>query len=142
MDFKKLFGTIILSALFVLAMMSFAGIVQVDNDANQTIFDNELINRSYSDLYGNLSDSRTDSQSAMEVFGGITPTENIGDLDVTAVNSPTKVFKSMIVGTYNILIRLPMKVLGVSPIVASVISSIIILLIIIGIWAIWKGAIQ
>ncbi len=142
MDFKNLFGTMVISGIFVLAMISFITIIQTDNNANQTITDNELINSSYFDLIGNLSDTRSNSQSSLDNFGKTEPTKSLGELDVTSVVSPTKVFKSMIVGTYNILITLPMKWLGVSPIVASVISSILILLIIIGIWAVWKGAIQ
>ncbi len=143
MDFQKLFGNIVISALFVFAIMTFIIIVQVDNNALQKITDNELINSSYGSLSGNLTNMQPTGQASLDTFGTNPPSERqLGELDVTSVISPTKLFRAMSIGTYNILIKLPMNVLGVSPIVASVISSIIILLLIIGIWAILKGAIS
>ena len=143
MDFKKLFGNIIVSALFVFAIMSFIIIIQTDNNAKQLITDDELINSSYGDLSSNLESTQSSGQASLEGFGASPPTEErAGDLEVTSVIAPTKAFRAMSIGSYNILVKLPMTKLGVSPIVASVISSIVILLLIIGIWAIWKGAIQ
>ncbi len=143
MDFKKLLGNIMMSALFVFAIMTFIIIVQTDNGAIEKITDNELINSSYSHLAENLTSSQPTGQASLDNFGTNPPSERqLGDLDVSSVISPTKLFRSMSIGTYNILIKLPMVILGVSPIVASVISSLFILLLIIGIWAIWKGAIS
>ncbi len=141
MGFKKLFANIVISALFVFAIMSFIIIVQIDNGANEKITDNELINSSYTHLSGNLTNVQSTGQASLDTFGTSPPERPLGELDVSSVVAPTKLFRGMSIGTYNVLIRLPMILLGVSPIVASVISSIIILLIIIGIWAIWKGAI-
>ncbi len=142
MGFKKLYSNIILTALFVFAFMTFTIIVQTDNNANQKITDNELISSSYGDLGDNLTDSQNTAQSSLETFGENPPSAQLGELDTTSVISPTKLFRGLGIGTYNILIKLPMVVLGVSPIVASVISSLLILLLIIGAWAILKGAIQ
>ncbi len=143
MDFKGVFTNIVISALFVFAMMSFIIIVQTDNNASEKITDNELINSSYGHLSGNLTSVQSTSQASLDSFGENPPSSiQLGDLDVGSVVAPTKLFRGMSIGTYNILIKLPMVLLGVSPIVASVISSIIILLLIIGICAIWKGAIQ
>jgi len=143
MSFKEIFANIVVSALFVFCIMSFIIIVQTDNNSNEKITDNELINSSYSHLSGNLTRIQPTSQASLDSFGENPPSERqLGDLDVGSVVAPTKLFRGMSIGTYNILIKLPMVLLGVSPVVASVISSIIILLIIIGIWAISKGAIQ
>ena len=143
MDFKKLIGNIFVSALFVFAIMTFVIIIQTDNAVLEKITDNELINDSYGDLQTNLESVQPTGQASLDNFGTSTPSERqLGELDVSSVVSPTKLFRSASIGTYNILIKLPMVVLGVSPVVASVISSLFILLLIIGIWAIWKGAIQ
>lgn len=143
MDFKKLFTNIVVSALLVFCIISFIIIVQTDNNASEKITDNELINSSYSHLSGNLTSTQPTSQASLSTFGTSPPSERqLGELDVTSVVGPTKLFRGMSIGTYNVLIRLPMVLLGVSPIVASVISSIVILLFIIGVWAVLKGAIQ
>ena len=142
MDFKKLFTNILLLSLFVFGLMSFILITQTNNGVTDNITNNSIINRSYYDLYGNLSESQAQAQSSSDTFGSITPSQTYGELEVTSVVSPTRVFKTMGIGSYNILIRLPMQILGVSPIVASVISAIVILLFVIGIWAIWKGVVN
>jgi len=142
MDFIKTFTNIALIGLIVFGMMSFIIITQSDNSVSTGINTNELINATYNDLYANLSSSQGDAQKSSDTFGSITPSQSFGELEVTSVVSPTRIFKTISIGLWNILIQLPIKVLGVSPIVASIISSIIILLLIIGIWAIWKGVIN
>ena len=143
MDFKKLFGNMVISALFVFAIMSFIIIIQEDNNASEKIIDNELINSSFIHLKGNLTNIQSEGQTSLDTFGENPPSERqLGELDTTSIIPPTKKYRGLTIGAYNLLIKLPVNILGVSPIVASVISSIIILLFIIGAWAILKGAIQ
>ena len=63
-------------------------------------------------------------------------------MDVGSTVSATRTARTIIVGLWNIYVKLPMIILGVSPIVAGVINSILLIFIVIGIWAIWKGAIS
>lgn len=142
MDFKKTFISIALLGLIVFGIMSFAIIFQANNDATERLTDNQIINNTYNSLYSNLSSSQTAANEQNSVFGNVTPTESYGEVQIDSVVSPTKAFKSLILGTYNILIKLPQQILGVSPVVTAVISAILILLLIIGIWAILKGAIS
>lgn len=142
MGFQKVFGNIVLVGLTVFAIMSFIIITQNNNGVSDPITDNNLINNTYNDLYSNLSAVQSDAQTSSDTFGSITPSQEYGELEITSVVSPTRIFKTISVGVWNIFIQLPMKVLGVSPVVASLISSIILLTLIIGIWAIWKGVIS
>lgn len=140
MDIKKMLGTMAILGLFVFSIMSFIVNVQNDSSVSNPITDNDLINDSYVDLRGNLSSS--ESKDAADNFGQVTPTQEFGELEVTSIVSPTKMIKSLIVGLWNIFIKLPQGILGVSPIVATLISSILLVFIIIGIWAIWKGVVS
>ena len=142
MDFKKTFINFALLGLIVFGIMSFAIIFQNDNSSTERLTNNQIINDSYNSLYGNLSNADTTANEQNSIFGNVTPTESYGEVQIDSVVSPTKAFKSLILGTYNILIKLPQQILGVSPVVTAVISAILILLLIIGIWAIWKGAIS
>lgn len=143
MDIKKLFGTIVISAIVVLALMNFTIIVQRDNNSNQTITDNDIINDSYGDLIANLPDAETSAQSSLDTFGATpSPTDQLGELEVTPIRPSLKALRSLSLGTYNILIKLPARLLGVPPVVVSILSAIIILLLIIGAWAVRKGAIS
>lgn len=139
MDLKTIYTNMVMAALLIFAMMSFALIMQNDNNAPEKLLDNELINQTYGDLFVNLSTNQENTQTSNDVFGNFTPNENLGVWEVTPIVSPTRGFKTLTVGFYNILVQLPMKVMGVSPIVASVISGILIFLLIIGVWGIWKG---
>ncbi len=56
--------------------------------------------------------------------------------------SATRTARTMVTGSWNIFIKLPQVILGVSPIVASAINTILLIFLAIGIWAIWKGAIS
>jgi len=142
MNFKKTFISFALLGLIVFGIMSFAIIFQNDNDSKERLTDNQIINNTYNSLYGNLSNSDTIANEQNSIFGNVTPTESYGEVQIDSVVSPTKAFKSLILGTYNILIKLPQQILGLSPVVTAIISAILIMLLVIGIWAIWKGAIN
>lgn len=142
MDLKKMLTNMGILGLFIFGMMAFIIITQINNEVSIPITNNTLINETYGSLSGNLTDAETQAQTGAENFGNVTVTRPLGELEVTSVISPTKVAKTIIVGLWNIFIKLPMVILGVSPAVASLISSLIVIFIVIGIWAIWKGVIS
>ena len=140
MDLKKLLSTMGILGLFTFSIMAFIITTQNDSEITNKITDNEFINQSYSDLGVELSS--TSAETASNTFGEVTPTQEYGELEVTSIVSPTKVAKTMIFGFWNIFIKLPQDVLGVDESVATLISSILLIFIIIGIWAIWKGVVS
>ena len=44
----------------------------------------------------------------------------------------------MIIGTFNTIIKLPVVFLGIDPIIVSILSTMLILTIIIGLWVVYK----
>lgn len=142
-DIKSLVTNFVVLGILVFAIMNFIIIIQIDGNVDQEnrITNNSLINKSYGDLEVKLNtqDSAQDSLNSLE---DVPPTEYVGDLDVGSTVSATRTARTVITGLWNILVQLPIVILGVSPIVASAISTILLLLIAIGIWAIWKGAIS
>lgn len=143
-DIKSILINMAMLGILVFGLMAFILTVQVDNsvDSSSRITNNSLINSSYSDLESTLEQSQDDSQLSLNASEQIPSTDSIGDLDVSSTISATRTAKTIVIGLWNIYVKLPMVILGVDPVVASIISSILIILIIIGIWAIWKGAIQ
>lgn len=139
MEFRKVFINMALLGLAILSILSFVIIFQADNNASEKIIDNEIINKTYYDLYGNLSTSQSIASQQNNIFGEVKPTESYGELQVDSVVSPTKAFKSFLLGVYNILIKLPSQFLGISTIVTSIITAILIISLIVGIWLLWKG---
>ena len=139
MQFKNLFISVLTVGVVILCIFQFVIITQTDNNTEYLITNNTIIDDSYGGLYTNLDTAGNTANTSSDKFGDITPTQSYGIVDVTSVVSPTKLFRSLLVGTYNVLIELPVKILGVPPIIAGVIDAIIIFLVILGIWAIWRG---
>lgn len=139
MDFKTVAINLMVVGVLVLAIMSWTVITQTQNNPSQLITNNTLINQSYGDLTTNLNSAQSTGDNAEDTFGDITPSQSFGIVDVTSIVSPTRVYRTLIVGTFNILIELPLKILGVPPVVSGVVYAILFLLMILGIWAIWRG---
>lgn len=139
MDFKNLFITFAVVSLMVLAIFSFVISTQSSNNSAELITNNSIINQTYGNLYGNVSEFQASSDTASGTFGIAPPTSTFGIVDVASITGTTRIFRALTTGVYNILIQLPMKILGVPAIVAGLIDAVILLLIILGIWAIWRG---
>ncbi len=142
-DLKSILINTVVLGILIYAIMSFIIIIQFDSGLEQAnrITNNTLINESYGDLETSL-DQQQSSESALDALEDVPPEDYVGDLDVGSTVSATRTSRAIITGLWNILIKLPMVILGVSPIVASAITSIFLILIAIAIWAIWKGAIS
>ena len=136
---KGIFLKLILIGVMFLSMMSFVIITQIDNNTEFLITNNTLINKSYGDLINNLgSTTLTEAEIAEDTFGQITPTSPLGLVEITSIVSPTRIIQDLIIGIYNILIALPAQFLGIPEIIIAVINAILVVLLILGIWAIWK----
>ena len=136
---KDIFLKIMLVGVMFLSVMSCVIITQTNNNPDSLITNNTLIDDSYGDLIVNLgSTTLAESEIADDTFGQITPTSPLGLVEITSIVSPTRIIQGLIIGTYNILIALPAQFLGVPEIIVSVINAILIVMLILGIWAIWK----
>ncbi len=143
MDLKQIYITIGLLGVLLLGILTFIVTTQTENNVAVPITNNSRINEAYSDLNETLYETQLESQEASNVFGNTTPTQRqLGELEVNSIVATTRIAKSIVTGLWNIFIKLPQVILGVSPVVAALISSIITILLIIGVWAIWKGAIS
>jgi len=141
MDIKKILSNMGISALFVFAIMSFIVITQQENNVDIPITNNSIISEAYSDLDTDISNANTQAESSSNTFGNITPTQEYGELEVTSIISPTRTAKTIIFGFWNTMIKLPIKILGIDESIVYLIGTILIIFVIIGIWAIWKGVV-
>lgn len=139
MSFKEIFINLMVVGVIFLSIMSWIIITQTDNDTANLITNNTLINKSYGDLSSNLGATQSQADTASGTFTNITPSSTLGFVTVTSIVSPTRIFRGLIIGTYNILIALPAQFLGVPEVIISVINAILALLLILGVWFIWKG---
>ena len=140
---KNILSRMIMLGVLVFAIMSFIIISQNNNNVNVSdrLKNNTLINESYGDLENRLN-QQTSSENALNALEEVPPQDYVGDLDVASTVSATRTARSIITGLWNIYVKLPMVILGVDPAVAGAITTILLIFMAIGIWAIWKGAIS
>ena len=139
MGIKNTFIKMLLVGVLFLSIMNFIIITQTDNDPTNLITNNTLINNSFGDLTTNLNTVQSDTEVASGTFSNSTPTSTLGFVTITSIVSPTRIIRGLVLGTYNILIALPASFLGVPPVILAVINSILTLVLILGIWSVWKG---
>lgn len=143
MAFKDIFIKLMMVGVLFLSIMSWIIITQTDNNQANLITNNTLINQSFGIDSGSLSSGLASTKSQGDIASGsfenATPTSDFGFVTITSIVSPTRIFRGLIIGTYNVLIALPAQFLGVPDVIIAVINSILSLLLILGVWFIWKG---
>ena len=136
--FYELFINFMLVGLVVLSLFAFSSFFQDDNNAENKFMENTLMNDTYGDLRTDLGGLRDQSQAQKTLFESENPTSGFGTILLFSIVSTGKVFNGMVVGVFNTLIKLPVVFLGLDPVIVSVISTMLILTIIIGLWIIYK----
>ncbi len=139
LNFREVFIRLMVVSVLMVSMLSWIIITQTENDPTNLITNNTLINTSYGSLIGNLSSGEITAGTAATNFGDITPSESFGILSVASIVSPMRLFRGLIIGPYNVLIVLPAQFLGVPVVIIGILNAILTLLLILGIWAVWKG---
>ncbi len=136
--FEKTFMNFMFIGLLIIGSLAFIIIVQNDNSVSDKFIDNEIINETYEGLSEDLEGLRSQSQAQKTLFESENPTAGFGTILLFSIVSAGKVFNGMIIGIFNTLIKLPVVFLGLDPIITSVLSAMLILGIILGLWAIYK----
>lgn len=137
-QFEKLFMSFMIVGLLIIGSLAFIITIQSDNSVSDKFIDNELINETYSGLSEDLVGLRDQSQAQKTLFESENPTSGFGTILLFSIVSSGKVFNGMIIGIFNTIIKLPVAFLGLDPIIISVLSTLLILGIILGAWAIYK----
>ena len=136
--FYDLFMNWMFVGLVVVALLSFGVLYQEDNSADDKFIEDDLMNETYTTLRTDLGELRDQSQAQKTLFESENPTSGFGTILLFSIVSTGKVFNSMIIGVFNTLIKLPTVVLGLDPIILSVIGTMLILTIIMGLWIVYK----
>ncbi len=136
--FIDLFTNFMLIGLVVFSMFAFTSFFQEENEVENQFMENSLMSSTFANLNSSLSGLSEQSQAQKTLFESENPTSGFGTILLFSIVSTGKIFNGMVIGLFNTLIRLPVTILGVDPIVISVLSTILILTIIIGLWIVYK----
>ncbi len=139
MEFRKFWVSISLVGLIFISIIGF--ITQFETDNNQTaegILGNSILNKSYQNLNNNLSKFGDTSQTQLESIQSESSTSSLETLIIFSIVSAGRILGGMIITVFTILIILPASIFGINQVVASVLSSIFLVTVIIGLWKLFK----
>lgn len=136
--FFELFVSFAIIGLAIFSIFQFGIDLQSESNVTDKFIDNTVINTVYVDLGSNLGNLRENATKQKQLFESESPTSGFGSILLFSILSAGKVFNGMIIGIFNIIIVLPATFLGVNEIVISVIATILILAIILGLWSVYK----
>jgi len=137
-SFENLFKSYALGGLLLLCLLAFIFGFQADNNAGENLIDDALLSDSFGALSEDLGSIRNQSQDQRELFEKERPTAGFGSLILFSIVSSGKVFTGITIGLFNILFKLPMIVFGLDPVISSVLSTVLIISVILGLWALYK----
>lgn len=127
-----------LVGLVIVSLFFYIDLTQEENNVEDKFIKNSLMNKTFEDLKTNLESIGEESQEQKTRFEKEDPTKGIGSLLLFSVVSSGKIFNGMIIGVYNGLIILPASIIGLDPIILSIIGTMLIFTIILGLWVVYK----
>ncbi len=137
-SFRELFITFSIISLFTFSAISFVVLFQSENDSSSSILENELINRTFTNLGSDITDQETSSNSSKEAFESEIPERGFGSLIIFSIVGVAQSFISIITTTYNVIIVLPITLLGVPFEVAKILGSILMMSLIFLAWRVYR----
>ena len=138
-SFREVFVTFALIGVFVFAGISFIVQTQVDNDVENTILENEVINKTFTDFETDLGNFGPNTTEQKGSFDSEIPERGFGSLIIFAIIGVGQRFTGMVIGVYNIFIVLPASILGLPPVVISVLGSILTVSLILLAWRVYRA---
>lgn len=137
-QFKDLWVNLAIFGLLIFGMFSLGITLQDNNSTNESLKNNTLINTTYNNLSSRLDDLEDSTNTQKANFESESPTLGFGSLIFFTITSAGKVFNGLVIGIYNVLIKFPVTTLGLSPIVSGVLTAVLVVLIVLGLWAVYK----
>ena len=137
-SFRQVFTIFALIGLLVFATISFIATSQSENQVEDTILENQVINNTFNRLGTNLSAFGSGTQTQRATFESEIPERGFGSLIIFSIVSFAQKSTGLVVAIYNVMIILPASVLGISPIVFSVLNSIFLLALILLAWRVYR----
>lgn len=139
--FNDLIGNFLFAALMFVALFGLIVVVQADNNAVNPIVDNPIFggeNGTFNKLQEKISDVDNNSSAQYEAFSNEKPDPSFGSIVLFTIAGVGKTFGSLTIDIFEILVKLPVIVLGIDPNILSIISSWLAIVLVLASWAVYK----
>ncbi len=137
-NFKGLIINVILLGVFVFALMVGANQFAISNDINNTLLENEAFSSSFDDINETLSDVQSKANQTRVKFETERTTLSAGFLLLETILDFGKTFTAVFVGMFNIIFTLFSEI-GIPPLILSIIMGILIIMLVLGAWRVYKA---
>lgn len=140
-NIQEIFINFMLLVLFVFGIFSLIIYIQNDNNAQNQLIDNEIFggsNGSYNQLKNAINSAQNSSQTQYKLFSDEKPQASLGSIVLFQIVGSAKTFTALTLGFFNVLIKLPITVLGIDPLIYSIILSALTIILIIALWYLYK----
>lgn len=138
-EFYKLFVNSLIAGIALFSVMAFVVSFQSTNNVSNSLVNNPLISHTYGNLSNKLGGLSEDTQDQRTRFESENPTAQFGEIIFDTISSGGIIFGGLTVSLFNAIIGLPQTVLGIPKPVIAVLSAILIVTIILGLWRIYKA---
>lgn len=137
-EFKAIVGNFIIAALMIVSLFSFSVVVQEENNAVDPLKNNQVFNESFSGLINTLNSNSEAAEEKYDVFNSEDPKPGFGSIVLFGIVSVGKTFSGVIFGTFGAIIKLPLIVLGIPATIYSQIIVLLIIIVIVSVWLLYK----
>ena len=136
--FENMFGNFAFAGLMVLALLSFAFIIQEQNEASQPISEDELINDSFFNIKETIESTQDSSDTQYNLFSKEKPDARFGSIVLFTLVNVGKTFGNIIFELFIGIIKIPLIILGIEESITSIIISFLTISTIIALWIVYK----
>ena len=136
--FRKLFVVFVLISIGALGIINFAAITASLNNANQTILDNQFMNRTFVQLGGNITEAEEIAKAQREAVEREQVEIPEGSFLLVSVVGTAARFGDIMVGVYNLTFGLIFSFFGLGNEVLGALNTIVLGVIIFAGWRTFK----
>jgi|TARA_R100000093_G_scaffold35691_1_gene18851 hypothetical protein len=134
MKVMGLFSAFALCGLFLFAMLNFGFGIQENYNVNNTILSHTGLNETFADLDSELSGFDEQATAQWNATSQEQVTESFGSLLLGGIGNAVKTFTSMVTSVYNIVIVQSAGLLGIPPVVVTLLTSFLMVMIVLMLW--------
>ena len=137
-EFRNLIVTALLGGLFLFALINASIFMTTNNNANNTLLDNEAINSTFGQLESDLKTTQNSAEEAKTGFEEESPTIGTDSFLFNSIIGAGKIFTGMWRNMYNLTFGLVSETIGISPIVLGTLTTILLMTITLLAWSLYK----
>ncbi len=137
-QFDQIVKKFIVVALVFLGVFSLIITTQSSNDAQDPLSNNKEFSEIFGNLTATIDSSSVEANQKYGVFNEENPKVGFGSIVLFGIVSVGKSFSTIIFGIFEVIIKLPLIILGVPPSVYNLIITWLIIVVIVAVWLLYK----